>query len=43
MLERSPQGRHLNDGENANGETNDRTNMHLEKNDYRMELDKGNK
>ncbi|MBS4208527.1 YhcN/YlaJ family sporulation lipoprotein [Bacillus sp. FJAT-50079] len=41
MLERSPQGRHLNDGENANGETNDRTNFHLEKNDYRMELEKG--
>ncbi|MBS4222900.1 YhcN/YlaJ family sporulation lipoprotein [Lederbergia citrea] len=39
MLERSPQGRHLNKGENANGETIGGMNNDLERTNYREQLE----
>ncbi|MBW8351644.1 YhcN/YlaJ family sporulation lipoprotein [Bacillus sp. IITD106] len=39
MLERSPQGRKLNDGENANGEATGDQNHQLERSNYRQQLE----
>lgn len=39
MLESSPQGRKMNDGENANGETINETNKKLEKTNYRQQFE----
>ncbi|MCJ7840316.1 YhcN/YlaJ family sporulation lipoprotein [Lederbergia sp. NSJ-179] len=40
MLERSPQGRALNEGENANGEENGEENNHLDKTKYKQQYDR---
>jgi len=39
MLERSPQGRKINDGENPNGETIGDQNHHLEQSNYRQQFE----
>ncbi|MEK3887767.1 YhcN/YlaJ family sporulation lipoprotein [Bacillus sp. FSL K6-3431] len=43
MLERSPQGRTLGNGENANGETADQINPELEKTNYQQQFDRNQK
>ncbi|MCM3112953.1 YhcN/YlaJ family sporulation lipoprotein [Lederbergia lenta] len=43
MLERSPQGKNLNEEENANGETFDQMNQNLEKTNYHQQNQKENR
>ncbi|GIN56671.1 YhcN/YlaJ family sporulation lipoprotein [Lederbergia ruris] len=42
MLERSPQGRALGEGENANGEKNGEINDHVDKTKYKQQYDRDN-